>query len=174
MPQLTLKKWWQLHLLWPTELLENKQLTGWEGMRHESRWCEKWQCCRVKSTSEVPAERYKQTHVPSEYLHQSYQRRHGCNILPPLHWLLPGSTNSHSGLSCISAYSLNTWLASEEERRDNSRWRKKTKKQSVQENQAAREFKRVLRQLQPLDRETGRDSWESWEKQALEEPDSRY
>lgn len=69
-----------------------------------------------KWTSEIPAERCKQTHVHGTYLHQSYQRHHGCNILPQLHLLLPGSTNSHSGLLCISAYSLNTWLASGEER----------------------------------------------------------
>lgn len=69
-----------------------------------------------KWTSEIPAERSKQTHVHSTYLHRSYQRHHGCNILPQLHLLLPGSANSHSGLLCISAYSLNTWLASGEER----------------------------------------------------------
>lgn len=28
-------------------------------MRHENRWQEKWQCCREKSTPEVPAERDK-------------------------------------------------------------------------------------------------------------------
>lgn len=85
----------------------------------------------------------------SAYLHQSYQRRHGCNILQPQHLLLPGSTNSHSELLCISAYSLNTWPASGEIRGE-SRQRGKT-------HQCCRE-----------DHEIGRDGRESLEKQALE------
>lgn len=131
--KLILIKRWQIHLLGPTEQLANKQLTGWEWMRHRTRWWEKRQCCRVQSTWEIPAERCKQTQVPSAYLHQSYQRRHGCNILPQLHLLLPGSTNSHSGLLCISAYSLSTWLVSGEEKRDRAG---EGKKPSVQENLA--------------------------------------
>lgn len=101
-------------LLGPIEQLENKQGTGWEWMRHRNRWWETRRRCRVKPTSDFAAERRKQTHVPSTYLHRSYQRRRGCNILPQLHLSLPGSTNSRCGLLCISAYSLSTWPASGE------------------------------------------------------------
>ena len=136
-------------------------------MRHRNRWWEKRQCCRVKSTSEIPAERCKQTHVPRAYLHQSYQRRHGCNILPQLHLLLPGSTNSRSGLLCISAYSRSTWLASGEERRDRADEGKNRQCREI-EHRGGFECVRVLRRRRLWDHQTGRDGGESLEKQALE------
>lgn len=103
--------------------------------------------------------------MPSAYLHRSYQRRHGCNILPQLHLSLPGSTNSRSGLLCISAYSLSTWLASGGERRDRA---------DEGKNHQCRKIKQwggyecVLRQPQLWDHQTGRDGRESLEKRALE------
>lgn len=135
---------------------------------HRNRWWERRQCCKLKSTWEIPAERCKQTRVPSAYLHQSYQRRHGCNILPQLHLLLPGSTNSHSGLSCISAYSLSTWLASGEERRDRADEGKNHQCRKKKKIKRWGGFERVLRQLQLWDHQTGRDGGESLEKKALE------
>lgn len=94
----------------------------------------------------------RQTHAPSAYLHQSCRRRRGYNILPPLHWLLPGSTNSHSWLLCISAYSLNTWLASEEESREQER-QMKGKCFEIEQSLP-------VHQRNSLDEETGRDGLE--------------
>lgn len=119
-----------------------------------NRWWEKRQRCRAFLIEHQKSQlRHVNKHVHSTYLHQSYQRRHGCNILPQLHLLRPGSTNSHSGLLCISAYSRNTWLVSGEERWNTAHMgkiiiEKKKKKEEVGG------FECVPQQLQVWDHQT--------------------